>query len=85
MASATSCTIYIGIVVLPEEASSAYVRVVMIFASKNPCTHVTSFKKMPKKHRSASLIFCISQVLASSLQPQVTQGLQSNSSPPKCH
>ena len=84
MASATSCTIYIGIVVLPEEASSAYVRVVMIFASKKPCTHGTSFEKMPKT-RSAFLIFCISQVLASSLQPEVTQGLQNNSSPPKCH
>ena len=41
MAAATSCTTYIGIVVLPEEASSAYVRVVIRFASKNPCTHVS--------------------------------------------
>ena len=37
MALATPFTTYIGMVVFPDEASSAYVSVVMIFASKNPC------------------------------------------------
>ena len=47
MAIATSCTTHMGIVVVPDEASTSYVRVVMMFASSYPCTFTHLHQGLP--------------------------------------
>ena len=47
MGIATSCTTHMGIVVVPDEASPSYVRVVMMFASSYPCTFTHLHQGLP--------------------------------------